>query len=91
MALITVEVVYAEADRQQLITLFAQEGITAAEAVERSGIVRFFPQLDTTNLSLGVFSHCCIPDRVLKDGDRVEIYRPLCCDPREMRRRRARR
>lgn len=89
MAWITIEVVYAEADRQQLIALSAPEGITAAEAVERSGIARFFPRLDTTCLALGIFGHSCPPDRVLEDGDRVEIYRPLRCDPREMRRRRA--
>ncbi len=91
MAYIGVEVVYAEADRQKLIALLVREGITASEAVERSGIVRFFPHLDLACAQLGIFGNACPPDRLLRDGDRVEIYRPLRCDPREMRRRRARR
>ncbi len=91
MAEIHVEVAYAEPDRQKIIPLLAQEGITAAQAVARSGIVRFFPQLDTTRMDFGIFSQPCPPDQVLREGDRVEIYRPLLCDPKAMRRQRARR
>lgn len=90
MDTITVEVAYAESGSQRIITLTAYPGITAQKAVERSGIVRFYPQIDINTLDLGIFSHPCTPETLLKDGDRVEIYRPLLCDPKEMRRKRAR-
>lgn len=84
-----VEVVYGTADKQKLITLQANPGITARQAVERSGMVRFFPEIDMAHLALGIFSHPCDEEQVLQEGDRVEIYRPLRCDPKEMRRQRA--
>lgn len=89
--LISIEVAYGEASKQKIIVLKAHEGITARQAVERSGMVRFFPHLDLQALELGIFSNACAPDTPLRAGDRVEIYRPLLCDPKEMRRRRARR
>lgn len=87
---IRIEIAYAEADSQRIIGLVAHPGITARQAVERSGIVRFYPQIDLSRLELGIFSNPCTPDTLLQDGDRVEIYRPLLCDPKEMRRQRAR-
>lgn len=90
MDTIRVEVAYALADSQRIIALDVYPGITAREAVARSGMVRFFPEIDMQALDVGIFSHACPPDTVLKDGDRVEIYRPLLCDPKEMRRQRAR-
>lgn len=88
--LIRIEIAYAEADSQRIIPLVAHPGITARQAVERSGIVRFYPNISIEHLDLGIFSNPCTPDTVLQDGDRVEIYRPLLCDPKEMRRQRAR-
>ena len=90
MATIRVEVAYAEPVRQKIITLTMNEGATLKQAVERSGMVRFFPHLDLQAASFGVFSLPRPPDYVLRDGDRVEIYRPLIADPKEMRRQRAR-
>ncbi len=90
MAQIQIEVAYAEPAKQKIISLIANEGITAWQAVERSGMVRFFPHLDFTVLSFGIFGRSCAADTILRDGDRVEIYRPLKCDPKEMRRKRAR-
>lgn len=87
---IRIEVAYAEADSQRIVTLTAYPGITVRQAVERSGIVRFYPQIDMKQLDVGIFSNSCPLDTVLRDGDRVEIYRPLLCDPKEMRRKRAR-
>lgn len=91
MTEIHVEVAYAEAERQKIITLIVREGTTVREAVERSAMIRFFPQLDTTTADFGIFSQPCPPDQVLREGDRVEIYRPLLCDPKVMRRQRAKR
>lgn len=90
MDTIRVEVAYGDAERQKIIALVAHPGMTARQAVERSGMVRFFPEIDIQALDLGIFSNSCPPDTVLRDGDRVEIYRPLLCDPKEMRRQRAR-
>ena len=90
MATIRVEVAYAEPERQKIITLTMNEGATLKQAVERSGMVRFFPYLVLQNATFGVFSLPRPPDYVLRDGDRVEIYRPLIADPKEMRRQRAR-
>lgn len=90
MDTIRVEVAYGDAERQKIIALVAHPGMTARQAVERSGMVRFFPEIDIQALDLGIFSNACPPDTVLRDGDRVEIYRPLLCDPKEMRRQRAR-
>lgn len=90
MDTIRVEVAYGDAERQKIIALVAHPGMTARQAVERSGMVRFFPEIDMQALDLGIFSNACPPDTVLRDGDRVEIYRPLLCDPKEMRRQRAR-
>ncbi|SUO98518.1 RnfH family protein [Suttonella indologenes] len=88
--LINIEVAYGEAAKQKIIALQVYEGITAHQAVERSGIVRFFPHLDLSNIEVGIFSNACALDTPLRAGDRVEIYRPLLCDPKEMRRQRAR-
>lgn len=91
MALIEIEVAYAKPDKQKIIVLQANEGITAIQAVERSGMVRFFPEISLETIELGIFSQACSQDTQLKNGDRVEIYRQLVCDPKEMRRQRARR
>ena len=90
MATIRVEVAYAEPMRQKIIPLTMNEGATLQQAVERSGMVRFFPHLDVSKADFGVFSLPRPRDYVLRDGDRVEIYRPLIADPKEMRRQRAR-
>ncbi|WP_298641909.1 RnfH family protein [uncultured Cardiobacterium sp.] len=90
MGTIRVEVAYAEPDRQKIIPLIMNEGATLQQAVERSGMVRFFPHLDIGKADFGVFSLPRPRDYVLRDGDRVEIYRPLIADPKEMRRQRAR-
>ncbi|MGR8936034.1 MAG: RnfH family protein [Gammaproteobacteria bacterium] len=87
--LLSVEVVYATPERQELIALRIAEGATAAQAIEQSGIVQRFPEVETAPAAIGVFGKLCTPDRLLEDGDRVEIYRPLRADPKELRRQRA--
>ena len=85
-----VEVVYALPDRQRVVMLeLPVEGLTAAQAVERSGLLREFPQIAEHPLVLGIYGAVCAPDHALRAGDRVEILRPLRHDPRELRRERA--
>ena len=86
---ISVEVVYALPERQALITVSLPEGSTARQAIEASGIRERFPGLDVESDDIGVFGRRVGPDHVLGDGDRVELYRPLLADPKEVRRRRA--
>lgn len=88
--LITVEVVYALPDTQWLVELKAVPGTTAWQAIEQSGALRRFPEINLAGQKIGIFSKFVRPDAVLKEGDRVEIYRPLIADPKEVRRRRAR-
>ena len=86
---IAVEVVYALPDTQMLIGLKVAPGTTARQAIEQSGILRRFPQIDPACRKIGIFGKAARPDVVLKEGDRVEIYRPLIADPKDARRRRA--
>jgi putative ubiquitin-RnfH superfamily antitoxin RatB of RatAB toxin-antitoxin module len=84
-----VEVAYALPDRQLIMRLEVETGTTVAEAVELSQIWLQFPELEGVELTLGVFGRKRPPDYVLRSGDRVEIYRPLIADPKEVRRQRA--
>lgn len=86
-----VEVVYALRDRQVLLEVTLARGATARQAVERSGILQRCPEIDPARATLGVFGRIASPDVRLRDGDRVEIYRPLIADPKDARRERARR
>ncbi len=86
---IRVEVAYGEAQRQKIIPLVVYEGTKLIEAVERSALSYYFPQLDWATLDYGIFGRSQPADYLLRDGDRVEIYRPLIADPKEMRRLRA--
>jgi putative ubiquitin-RnfH superfamily antitoxin RatB of RatAB toxin-antitoxin module len=88
-AAIAVEVVYAERGRQWLVPLRLPAGTTAIAAVEASGLRLRIPALVVDPGSIGVFGRVVPPDTPLRDGDRVEIYRPLMADPKAMRRARA--
>lgn len=87
---IRVEVAYALPDRQRLLSLDVPRGCTAGQAVKRSGILAEFPEIDLGEQPLGIFGRRCSQDQPLRDGDRVEIYRPLKADPKEARRELAR-
>ncbi len=87
--MINVEVVYALAEKQSLLSFEITEGLTAIEAVQHSGIIDIYPEIDLENIQLGIFSKSCTNEQILNEGDRVEIYRPLIADPREVRKRRA--
>ncbi|SEK57903.1 RnfH family protein [Nitrosovibrio tenuis] len=87
---IQIEVVYALPDHQVMRQLRLPPGATAEQAVNLSGINHLFPQIDLSRHKLGIFGKLVKPDRTLREGDRVEIYRPLILDPKDNRRKRAR-
>ncbi len=86
---IEVEVAYAEPDIQLIVALEVQEGTTLRQAVELSGLVERFPGIDLEQGKFGIFGKVAKSDTVLKARDRVEIYRPLIADPKEVRKQRA--
>lgn len=83
---IGVEVVFATADRQQLVAITLPRGTTVAEAIAESSLVRQFPNDNLDDLRVGIWGRVVDRNRVLSDGDRVELYRPLEIDPRDARR-----
>lgn len=87
--MINVEVGYAKVDQQVLVPVSVQEDATVLEAIESSGILKQFPEIDLAENKVGIFSKACKLDHKLRAGDRVEIYRPLLADPKESRRQRA--
>jgi len=87
--LITVEVAYAIPTEQVIIPVNVEAGTTVEEAIQNSGILTQFPEIDLNKNKVGIFSKICSKDQVLRDRDRVEIYRPLIADPKEVRKRRA--
>jgi len=84
-----VEVAYATPAKQALLKIQAPVGCTVAQAIERSGIREMFPGIEIDPNAVGIFSRKVPMDQELRDGDRVEIYRPLIAAPKEMRRQRA--
>lgn len=88
-AQIQVEVVYANASRQKAVRVTVREGASVREAIEHSGLLAEFPEIDLDKNKLGIWNKLAKPDATLRDKDRVEIYRPLIADPKEVRRQRA--
>lgn len=84
-----VEIAYAEPQQQWLLEVEVPDHATAAEAIEKSGILQKCPQLLADQLKVGVFGKLTKLERVLRDGDRIEIYRPLIADPKQVRAARA--
>ncbi len=91
MTAISVTVVLALPDRATEAELRLPAGATVADALAKSGLASLHPQLDVARSPVGIFGRRVERDRVLADGDRVEVYRPLLADPKDARRRRARR
>lgn len=87
--MIQIEVVYALADRQDVVPLTLPAGTTLKQAVEASGLPAKYPDIDPAKGKFGIYSKLAKPDAVLRDRDRVEIYRPLIADPKEVRKQRA--
>ena len=84
---IKIQVVCAEAGRQTILALEVEAGCTAGEALLRSGILAMHPGIDASDCGIGIFGREVTRDHRLQDGDRVEVLRPLLEDPRERRRR----
>jgi hypothetical protein len=87
--MINVEVVYATGKFVELIPLSVKEGTTVIQAIQQSGMTGLHPEIRIDQDGIGIYSRPCSRDTVLKEGDRIEIYRPLKADPKEARRRRA--
>jgi uncharacterized protein len=86
---IPIEVAYAKPDMQTIISLDVKPGTTLIEAIKLSGILEQFPEIDLAQNKFGIFSKASSADTVLREKDRVEIYRPLIADPKDSRRKRA--
>lgn len=92
---VNVEVAYATPEKQMVIPVNLQDDAQLVEAIVISGIMQKFPELEKIHaesfsaLKVGIFSIPCSLDRQVQEGDRIEIYRPLQKDPKEMRRSRA--
>ena len=86
---INVEVAYALPEKQVIRTVNVDAGTTIGAAIVQSGIMQDFPELDLENTRVGIFGKVAPMTTALFDGDRVEIYRPLIADPKEVRRKRA--
>jgi len=86
---IEIELCYGLRDRQALLKLTVPAGTTIEQAIELSDIHKQFPDLTIKADQVGIFSQKKPLDTVLRAGDRVEIYRPLIADPKEVRRQRA--
>jgi putative ubiquitin-RnfH superfamily antitoxin RatB of RatAB toxin-antitoxin module len=86
---INVEVVYALPQRQEIISLKLPEGSTLQQAVIASGLLQRYSEIDFEKSKTGIFGKLSKPDTLLRDRDRVEIYRTLIADPKEVRKQRA--
>lgn len=80
-------VAYSEAANQIWLTTEVPDDSTVQAAIEKSGILRMFPTIDLAAQKVGVFGKLVKLDAPLRPGDRVEIYRPITCDPQTVPRR----
>lgn len=87
--MIHVEVVYALPQEQRVLTLVVNKAMTVEEIIETSGILQMYLEIDLSKNKVGVFSRNVKLDATVRDRDRIEIYRPLLADPKEIRRKRA--
>ncbi len=83
------EVAYALPLRQDLVRLTLPEGSTVQQAIEASGLLQKYGEIDLKRNKVGIFGKLSRLDAVLRDRDRIEIYRPLIADPKEVRKKRA--
>ena len=89
MARLEIEVILAWRGGQEIVTVDLEEGATALDAVRKSGLAGRHPGIDIGNPALGIYGRLVKPDTPLREGDRVELYRPLNVDPKEARRAKA--
>ncbi len=86
---LAIEIAYALPHRQELVRIQLPEGSTLLQAIEASGLTQKYPEIDLAKAKVGVFGKLARLDAPLRDRDRVEIYRPLMADPKEVRKKRA--
>ena len=86
---IRVEVCYALPDKQTLLSLDVEATDDIESIIQQSGIIELYPEIDLSQNKVGVFSKLAKLTDTLHDGDRIEIYRPLIADPKEVRKQRA--
>ena len=91
MSDVSVEVVYALPERQYLKTVRLAQGSSVEQAIVASGLLELRPEIDLKSNKVGIYSRPAKLNDLVNDGDRVEIYRPLIADPKELRRLRAER
>ena len=87
--MISVEVVYPLPRKQEIFSVKLPSGSTVCQAIDACGVLQKYPEIDLAKNKLGVFAKLAKPDTPLRDRDRVEIYRPLLADPKEVRKQRA--
>lgn len=88
-AMLHVQICYAKPDMELLRDLTVSAGSTILDAIKQSGVLRSVPEIDLTICRVGIHGKIRDLDAVLRNRDRIEIYRPLIADPKESRRRRA--
>jgi len=88
---IKVEIVYASESKQHLDQLEVNVGSTIEQVIDISGILFLFPKIDLLKQKVGIFGDIKDLNQVVSEGDRIEIYRPLKVDPKDARKRRAKR
>ena len=84
-----IEIAYAQPEQQVILLITVVEGCRVEQAIRSSGILERFPEIDLAQNKVGIFAKVVSLDTVLREGDRVEIYRPLLVDPKQARRVRA--
>lgn len=87
--MIHVEVVYALPQEQRVFNLVVSSEMTVEEIIQQSGILTLYPEIDLSRNKVGVFSRNVKLDANVENRDRIEIYRPLLADPKDIRRKRA--
>jgi len=86
---ITIEVVYGVPHKQKILTLVVDTGTSVEQAIVDSGIIALFPEIDLSINKVGIWNRAVKLSEVLTDLDRIEVYRPLIADPKDVRKRRA--
>ena len=87
--LIHIEVVYGTPTKQELLSVPVSPGTTVEQAIVESGIMELFPEIDLKKNKVGIWNRAAKLSEELQDLDRIEVYRPLIADPKEVRKRRA--
>ena len=85
----TIDIVYALPDSATTITFKTNDELNVEEVIKQCGILQKCPEIDLASIAVGIWNRTCKLNQMVKDGDRIEIYRPLIADPKEARRRRA--